>query len=331
MIHLLLSVDPTYIRKEPYIPTINSVPTIRAKEAGININPRALLSCVPGVSSYVGGDTTAGILSSCLYKEEGLSILIDIGTNGEIALGNKEFMVACAASAGPAFEGSGITSGMRASKGAIEKVRISPKTQKVIFETIGEEKPRGICGSGYIDIIGELLTAGIIDKSGKIIVEGRRIRESDLGKEFLIASKEESATGGDIVINEADIDNIKRAKAAIYSAVSILVEHLNFDFSEIKKVFIAGGFGTSIDIEKAIRIGLLPDLNRDVFKFIGNSALKGAQEMLLYSDTEKIAQEIANKITYIELSADPGYMDHYMAALFFPHTDLSRFPSLKEK
>ncbi|MFA5276113.1 MAG: ASKHA domain-containing protein [Candidatus Omnitrophota bacterium] len=331
MIHLLLSVDPTYIRKEPYVPTINSVPTIRAKEAGININPRALLSCVPGVSSYVGGDTTAGILSSGLYKEEGLSLLIDIGTNGEIALGNKEFMVACAASAGPAFEGSGITNGMRASKGAIEKVKIDPKTQKVSFETIGEDKPRGICGSGYIDIIGELLAAGIIDKSGKIIAEGSRIRESELGKEFIIALKEESATERDIVINEADIDNIKRAKAAIYSAVSILVEHLNFDFSEIKKVFIAGGFGTSIDIEKAVRIGLLPDLNRDVFKFIGNSSLKGAQEMLLYSDTEKIAQDIADKITYIELSADPGYMDHYMAALFFPHTDLLRFPSLRGK
>ena len=328
MIHLLLSVDPTYIRKEPYVPTINFIPTIRAKEAGININPRALLSCVPGVSSYVGGDTTAGILSTGLYKEEELSILIDIGTNGEIALGNKEFMVACAASAGPAFEGSGITCGMRASRGAIQKAKIDPKDQNVTFETIGGDKPRGICGSGYIDIIGEMLTAGIIDKSGKIITTGKRIRESDLGKEFVIAFKEDTFTGNDIVINEADIENIKRAKAAIYSATSILVEHLNFNFSDVKKIFIAGGFGTSIDVEKAIKIGLLPDLKRDVFKFVGNSALSGAQEMLLYSDTETIAEDIANKITYFELSVDPGYMDHYMAALFFPHTDLSRFPSL---
>ena len=330
MIHLLLSVDPTYIRKEPYVPTVNFIPTIRAKEAGININPRALLSCVPGVSSYVGGDTTAGILSTELYKEDDLSILIDIGTNGEIALGNKEFMVACAASAGPAFEGSGITCGMRASKGAIQKVKINPKNYDVTFETIGGDKPRGICGSGYIDIIGEMLNAGIIDKSGKIIASSIRIRQSDLGKEFIVAFKEEASTGGDIIINEADIDNIKRAKAAIYSAASILVEHLNFNFSEVKKIFIAGGFGTSIDVEKAVKIGLLPDLKRDVFKFVGNSALSGAQEMLLYSDTEAIAEDIANKITYFELSVDPGYMDHYMAALFFPHTDLSRFPSLKE-
>jgi len=340
MIHLLLRVEPTYIRREPYVPTANFVPTIRAQEAGIKINPRGLLSCVPGVSSYVGGDTTAGVLSCGMYKEEDLTILIDIGTNGEIVLGNKDFLVACAASAGPAFEGSGVTCGMRASRGAIQKVKINPKDYTVTYNTIGETKPRGICGSGYIDIIAAMLSAGLIDKSGKISAVGgsafggkadihKRIRVGESGREFIVVFKDESDSASDIVITEADIENLKRAKAAIYSATAILVKHMNLKFSEIKKIFIAGGFGTYLDIENAIRIGLLPDLERSKFIFIGNSALAGARQTLLSYEATKTAFEIARKITYFELSVDAGYMDEYMAALFFPHTDLSKFPSLK--
>ncbi len=330
MAHLLLSVDPTYIRREPYVPTANFVPTIRAAEVGININPRGLLSCVPGVSSYVGGDTTSGVLSSGLYKEKDLGILIDIGTNGEIALGNKDYLVACAASAGPAFEGSGVACGMRASKGAIQKVKISPKDHKIIFDTIGDAKPRGICGSGYIDLLAQMLSAGIIDKSGKIKVDcPKRVRSGENGKEFIVAFKDESESTSDIVITEADIENLKRAKAAIYSATAILVKHMGLSFAEVKKIYIAGGFGTSLDIGSAINIGLLPDLERDRFAFIGNSALTGARQMLLSYEAMKKSDELARKITYFELSVDPGYMDEYMAALFFPHTDLAKFPSVK--
>ncbi|MCX5703344.1 MAG: ASKHA domain-containing protein, partial [Candidatus Omnitrophica bacterium] len=329
MIHILLRVDPTYIRREPYVPTANFLPTIRAAQAGIKINPRGLLSCVPGVSSYVGGDTTAGVLSCGLYKEEELSILIDIGTNGEIALGNKDFLIACAASAGPAFEGSGVSCGMRASRGAIQKVNIKPKNLEVTYNTIGEIKPRGICGSGYIDIIAQMLSAGIIDKSGKIkIGDSKRIRNSAWGRELVIAFKDETEGAGDIVITEADIENLKRAKAAIYSATAILVRHMDLDFSKVKKIFIAGGFGTYLDLENAIRIGLLPDLERSRLKFIGNSALAGARQILLSSQATEKADEIAKKITYFELSVDPGYMDEYMAALFFPHTDLNKFPTV---
>jgi uncharacterized 2Fe-2S/4Fe-4S cluster protein (DUF4445 family) len=329
MIHLLLSVDPTYIRREPYIPTANFIPAVRAAEAGININPRGLLSCVPGVSSYVGGDTTAGILSSGLYKETDLSILIDIGTNGEIALGNKDFIIASAASAGPAFEGSGVCCGMRASKGAIQKVNIDPKTFEVKFSTIGGTLPRGICGSGYIDLIATMLKSGIIDKNGKInSVSPRRVRSGELGKEFVVAFKEESDATTDIVITESDIENLKRTKAAIYAATSILVRHMDLDFDNIKKIFIAGGFGTSLDVNSAIAIGLLPDMERSRFLFIGNSALAGAREVLLSSEATKTAEDIARKTTYFELSVDPAYMDEYMAALFFPHTDLAKFPSV---
>lgn len=330
MIHLLLNVDPTYIRREPYIPTANFVPTIRAAEASININPRGLLSCVPGVSSYVGGDTTAGVLSSGLYKEEDLSLLIDIGTNGEIALGNKEFIIAAAASAGPAFEGSGVSCGMRASRGAIQKVSIDPKSFEVKYSTIADAKPRGICGSGYIDIIASMLRSTIIDKDGRIKIDGhRRVRQGEAGKEFIIAFKEETDSTTDIVISEADIENLKRTKAAIYSASAILIRHMGMDFSSVKKIFIAGGFGTSLEIDSAIAIGLLPDLERSRFIFIGNSSLAGAREMLLSYEATKLADELARKITYLELSVDPAYMDEYMAALFFPHTDLNKFPSLK--
>ncbi len=315
MIHLLLRVDPTYIRRQPYVPTANFLPVLRAYEAGININPRGLLSCVPGVSSYVGGDTTSGVLSSGLYKEKDLSILIDIGTNGEIALGNKDFLVACAASAGPAFEGSGVSCGMRASRSAIQKVRINPKDFSVDYSTVGGVKPTGICGSGYIDLLAQMLSCGIIDRGGKI----------KAGKEFVVVPKEEADSAGDIVITEADIENLKRSKAAIYSAAAAMIKHMNFEFKDIKKIFIAGGFGTSLDIDSAIKIGLLPELERVRFRFIGNSALAGARQILLSSEAAKTGEEIARRITYFELSADPGYMDEYMAALFFPHTDLSRF------
>jgi len=285
---------------------------------------------VPGVSSYVGGDLTAGVLSCGLDKEEDLCILIDIGTNGEIVLGNREFLVSCSASAGPAFEGSGVTCGMRASRGAVQKVRITSQEFKVNYNTIGKVKPRGICGSGYIDMIAEMLRVGLLDKSGKIKVkENQRIRDGEGGREFVVALGGECESNFDIVITETDIENIKRAKAAIYSAAATLVKHMNIKFSQINKIFIAGGFGTYIDVKNAISIGLLPDLDTSRFIFVGNSSLAGARAILLSYQALKKANEIARKITYFELSVDPGYMDEYMAALFFPHTDLSKFPSVR--
>ncbi|MDP2927455.1 MAG: ASKHA domain-containing protein [Candidatus Omnitrophota bacterium] len=329
MIHLFLSMDPAHIRREPYVPTANFLPVLRAAEAGININPRGLLSCVPGVSSYVGGDTTAGVLSSGIYQKEEPCILIDIGTNGEIVLGNRDFLVACAASAGPAFEGSGVTSGMRASSGAIQKVSINKNDFSVKYSTIQNKLPRGICGSGYIDLLSEMLESGIIDKGGKIKAAGKRIRSTDNGVEFVVCFKEEIQAQADIVINEADIENLKRSKGAIYSATAILVKHLALEFSAISKIFIAGGFGTYLDIEKAINIGLLPDLERSKFVFIGNSSLAGSREILLSSQAMAMADALASKITYFELSVDPGYMEEYSQALFFPHTDLTKFPTVK--
>jgi uncharacterized 2Fe-2S/4Fe-4S cluster protein (DUF4445 family) len=327
MIHLLLRIEPGYIRRLPYVHKSDLVTTLRAIDAGIVINPHGLLSCVAGIASYVGGDVTSGTLSTGQYQKEDLSLLIDIGTNGEVVLGNKEFLIATSASAGPAFEGSGVSCGMRSAPGAIQKVKID-KDFNASFETIGAKKPRGICGSGYIDIIAEMLKAGILDKDGKIkSLKDKRIRDGETGKEFVIAAG--SAGAGDIIISETDIDNIKRAKAAIYAACNILVRHLSLDFSKVEKIFIAGGFGTSLDIKNAVRIGLLPDLPLERFVFVGNSSLAGTQEIILSKEACDTADEIACKMTYLELSTEPAYMDEYMAALFFPHTDLSRFSTIK--
>lgn len=331
MMHLLLRVDPTFIRRDPYIPTVNFVPVVRASEAGIKINPRGLLSCVPGVSSYVGGDITAGVLSCGMNKTEKLTLLIDIGTNGEIVLGNKDWLICASASAGPAFEGSGVVCGMRAVNGAIQRVSINHKDFSVKCETIGNAKPLGICGSGYIDLLAELLKVGLIDKNGKLRDDrkNKRIREGEWGKEFAVVSKEDFGIDFDIVITESDIENLKRSKASIFSAAAILIKHMDLDFDSIEQIFIAGGFGTYLDIEKSITIGLLPDVQRDKFSFIGNSSLVGARQILLSSDAFGEAEEIAKKTTYFELSIDSKYMDEYVAALFFPHTDKARFPSVR--
>ncbi|MBL7091950.1 MAG: DUF4445 domain-containing protein [Candidatus Omnitrophica bacterium] len=318
MAHLVLRVDPKFIRREPYVSTANFVPVIRAQEAGIKVNPRGLLSCVPGVSTYVGGDITAGVLACGLNRADKLTMLIDVGTNGEIVLGNREWMVSCAASAGPAFEGSGVKCGMRATAGAIQRVEIS-KPGKVKVTTIGKAKPRGICGSGYIDCLAELFSKGIIGRNGKFVK----------GKEFVLVPEKRADVDYDIVITEADIENLKRSKGAIYAAAAILLKKLNLEFKDIEQFYIAGGFGTYLDIDKAVTIGLLPDLERKKFSFIGNSSLVGSREILLSYEAKVEAEKIARKMTYIELSVEPAYMDEYVSALFFPHTDLNRFPSIR--
>jgi len=332
MMHLLLRVDPTHIRREPYVSTANFVPVIRAAEAGIKVHPRGLLACIPGVSTYIGGDIVAGVIACGIDNEEKLTLLIDVGTNGEIVLGNKEWMACCSASAGPAFEGSGVSAGMRAIGGAIEKIEINSKLETKV-KTIGNVKPMGICGSGYINLISEMFKQGIIDRDGKInkTLKNKRIRKIDGEYEYVVVFKNKACCGYDIVIKESDIDNLKRSKGAIYSAASILVKKFGLAFQDIDKIYIAGGFGTFLNIESAISIGILPDLDKKKFKFVGNSSLIGAREILLSYDTMKKAEEVARKMTYIELSKDTSYMDEYVSSLFFPHTDLEKFPTVSKK
>ncbi len=328
MVHFLLGLDPARIRKEPYIPACTSPPPIRAAEVGIKINPRGLLYCLPSIASWVGADVTAGILATGLYEAEELTMLIDIGTNGEIVIGNKDWMICCSASAGPAFEGSGVTCGMRAAEGAIEKVNIT-KEREVSYTTIGNTKPRGICGSGLIDLVAELFTSGFIDRSGRLnSYKGKRVRERNGELEFVLISADQSVTGEDLVITQPDIDSLIRAKAAIFAAINILIGSLNLEFEDIGKIYLAGGFGNYLDREKALTIGLIPDLSLEKVQFVGNTSVMGAKMALFSREALEVCYEISRKITYYDLITHPNYMDEFMSAKFLPHTDLDKFPHL---
>jgi len=333
MMHLFYGVDPQHIREEPYIPTATFFPLIRGKNVGFRIDPHAILYSMPSVASYVGGDITAGVLVSQIHKQEKVSLFIDIGTNGEIVLGNKDWLVTAACSAGPAFEGSGIKFGMRAMEGAIEEVAIDPKTREVNYRVIGDVKPIGICGSGMIDALAEMYLSGVIDQKGKIREElgSNRVRRGESGLEFVLAWRVESAINKEIVITEVDLDNLIRAKGAIYAGFATLLAQMGMGFHDIDKLYIAGGFGRYIDVERAITIGMLPDLPVEKFQFLGNTSIMGAYYALLCDRLRHEAEEIAKKMTYMELSVSRSFMDEYMSALFLPHTNLDAFPTVKRE
>ena len=331
MTHLLLGLKPEYIRLEPYTPTVFEVPYMTAVDVGIEINPESWVYLSPSVGSYVGGDITAGLLCTDLADQaHGLSLFIDIGTNGELVVGNSEFMMTCACSAGPAFEGGGIEYGMRAAIGAIEKVEIAPATGIPSCFTIGNVKPKGICGSGMIALLANLFLTGFLDAAGKldrsgkcpaITIDGRVAR-------YTLVPASSSGTGKDITISELDIENIIRAKAAIYSACALMVKQVGMELTDLDAIYIGGGFGRFLDLEKAIVIGLIPDLPREKFQYIGNSSLMGSYMVLVSQDFRRRQLEIAKRMTYMELNTDPTYMDQYTGALFLPHTDPALFPSV---
>jgi uncharacterized 2Fe-2S/4Fe-4S cluster protein (DUF4445 family) len=331
MIHLLLGLNPRYIREAPYVPTVNSVPELRAHEIGLDVDPQAIVVCAPGVGSYVGGDITSGLLCTDLStNHQDVFLFMDIGTNGEIVIGNAEWMVACACSAGPAFEGSGIQCGMRAAEGAMERVTLAADGQALDFSVIGGGKPAGICGSGLISLLGELFRREVVDRSGHFFSQpgaGRIVqRENRLA--FLIANGEATRTGSDLFITEADLENLIRTKAAIYAACSLMLQNIGLTWPAITRVYIAGGFGRYMRIADAVFIGMLPDLPLDRFRYIGNSSLTGAYMALLSREHRRRLTEIASRITYVDMSSNPQYMDSYVQALFLPHTDLEQFPTV---
>ena len=329
MTHLLLKIEPSYIRKEPYIPAANFMPVIRAAEVGIKVNPRGLLACFPCIGSYVGGDIVSGVLASGMDNTDQLSLFIDLGTNGEVVIGNKEYFVACSTSAGPCFEGGGLSSGIRAMKGAIQSVSMDKNKLKI--DTIGNAAPRGICGSGIIDIMSEFLKHKIMDRSGKLKDNKLcPVRERDGAKEIVLVDKKLSATAKDIKIDENDIKNVIHSKGAIYTGIEVLLKELGYEKSNIKHVFIAGGMGTALNIRSAINIGLLPDLPEDKFEFLGNTSVTGAKMCMLSSEAIKKADSIADKMAYLDLSTSPLFMNSYSASLFLPHTDIESFPSVKK-
>ena len=331
MIHLFLALDPASIRLEPYIPTLTHPLPVRASELGIDICPQTNVDCLPSVGAYVGADITAGVLSSQMFETDKLTLFIDVGTNGEIVLGNAEWLIACACSAGPAFEGAGVCSGMRATVGAIEEVWINTDTYEPTYRVIGEVRPRGICGSGLISLLAELFVTGIVDKSGHLspTLGTPRIRDGEHGPEYVVAwAKESHGEKAHIVLTEVDISNLIRAKGAIYAGFSVLTKSVGIDLADVEQVLIAGAFGKYIDVEKAIQIGLLPDMPWERFKYLGNTSVLGALTALLCEDMRREVVEIAKRMTYLELSADNRFMEEFTSALFLPHTDITTFPSV---
>ena len=333
MTQLLLKVDPQYIRKSPYVPASTLYPPIRARDLGIELADHVTALVYPVVSSYVGGDIVAGVMGSGLYRADEVTLYLDIGTNAEIVIGNKEWLACAACSAGPAFEGGGITFGMRAAKGAIEDFSIDPVTLEPMILTIGNVRPKGICGSGLICIVATLFEMGVVNNLGKFDrdIKTPRIRETDGVYEYVLAWQEETQIDRDVVITEIDIENLIRAKGAIYSGCMTLLGEVGMDIHSIERIMLAGGFGSYVDLERAIVIGLLPEMDPDKVTFIGNGSLMGCKMSALTNRIRFDVVEATRRMTNFELSETPSYYDKYIAALFLPHTDMDLFPTVKAR
>ena len=327
MVHFLLNLDSTRIRREPYVASASFVPPIRAAEIGIQINKRGLLYCLPSVAAYVGSDIVAGVLTTRIYTKKEVSLFVDIGTNGEVVLGNRDWLVCASSSAGPAFEGSGVKHGMRAGAGAIEKLNIAPDGS-IEFKTIGNTRPAGICGSGLLDTIAELFTNGIIDRTGRFKTNGdTRLTEGDEGLHFQLVPEDNDHQ--EIVITQADIDNLVRSKAGVFAAIRVLMNSTQTKTEDLDAIYIAGGFGNFMNVQQAVTVGMLPDVPVEKIQFVGNTSIAGAKTVLLSQKALETAEKIANSMTYFDLMSHSGYMDEFVRASFLPHTDLSLFPSVK--
>ena len=328
MNHLFAGINADPVRMEPYIPAFFKTNSLFASDVGIAINKDAHIIIAPNIGSYVGGDIT---LVSMIWNRPEFSLFIDLGTNGELVFGNSDFMMSCACSAGPAFEGGDISCGMRATDGAIEACTIDKETMEPTYKVVGEPgtKPVGLCGSGIIDVISELFMCGIINPKGKFVREGERIRHDKYGMgSYVIAFEKDAGSVKDIEITEVDIDNFIRAKGAIFSAIRTMINSLDFDVSMIDDVYVAGGIGSGINMRNAVNIGMFPDIPLEKFHYIGNSSLTGSYLMLLSTEAEKKTYELAANMTYMELSTVPTYMDEFVGACFIPHTDTGMFPDV---
>ncbi|NQT09887.1 MAG: DUF4445 domain-containing protein [Desulfobacteraceae bacterium] len=333
MTQLMLKVDPKYIRRSPYVPASALYPPIKAVDLGMALGEHVTTLIYPEISSYVGGDIVAGIMASGIYCSEELTLYMDIGTNAEIVIGNREWLACAACSAGPAFEGGGIKFGMRATKGAIEDFSIDPLTLEPMNITIGNVRPKGICGSGLINIVATMFELSIIDNLGKFnrSLHTDSIRQNDGVYEYVLARADVTHIDRDIVITEPDIDNLIRAKGAMFSGCMTLLKEVGLSIHDIDRIVLAGGFGSYVDLEKAMTIGLLPEIDPDKVVFIGNGSLTGATMACLANHIRKDVIDVIKKMTNFELSETASYMNNYMASLFLPHTDMNKFPRLKAR
>ena len=333
MTQILLGLNPQYLRLTPYTPVANFFPPVPANSLGIQVSDHAHLFSFPAVASYVGGDIVSGIVGSGVHQRKALTFFMDIGTNGEIVVGNSDWMVTASCSAGPAFEGGGVKHGIIAAEGAIEDVKINPSNFEPKIGTIGNARPKGICGSGLINTVAEMLETGVIGQNGKFNqdLSTRRVREGADGYEYVLARAAETQTGSDIVITEVDIDNLMRAKAAMYAGCQTLSKSVGIECCNFDQVIIAGAFGSHIDIKRAITIGLLPELPEERFIFIGNGSLLGARLTSFSTDLLDDARRVAQMMTNFELSENVDFMNNYVAALFLPHTNTEEFPAVSKR
>ncbi len=330
MTHFLLGLDPYHLCREPYIPVVNSVDTLHAQDLGLDIHSHAPVWVAPNVGSYFGGDLLAGIIACDLDLEEHPSLLIDVGTNAEVVLGGREFLLACAGAAGPALEGGVAKMGMQASQGAIDQVRIHPDTRELDFFTIGGQAPRGICGSGLIDLAAGMYMAGMIDTRGRLVPENvpeRYIRDEH-DPAFVVAWAKDTEHGRDIVVSQSDLNALIRSKAAMYAVLSTLVEQLGLTFADLGRINVAGAFGRHIEPGRAVVLGMLPDLPLETYQPVGNTSLKGAVKVLTHQEARQRIREAAQRITYIELNVNQEFMHRFSGARFIPHTNRELFPSV---
>lgn len=330
MSHLLLGLNPSEIRKYPYIPPVSKFPTVTAREIGLSVHPESPVTLYPCVSAFVGGDILAGIISTQLHHTEKLSLLVDLGTNGEIVLGNKDWLISCSCSAGPAFEGASISCGTRPVPGAINRFSLESSTLTPVLTTIDDVAPVGVCGSAIIDILACLFHHGLLDKQGKLVPAKDPLRVRSVGaiSEYVLAFKDDDILSKDITINENDINNILRTKAAIFAGITMLLASMGLGYTDLETVYIAGTLGKHINIENAVSIGLLPDIDRDKYRFAGNTSLVGAYLYLIDHTLNKEIDSLYDAITYLDLSDTNDFMDFYTASLFIPHTDSTLFPSV---
>ena len=333
MTQILLGLNPKYIRLAPYTPVANFFPPVEASSLGIKVGKHVQIFAFPAVASYVGGDIVSGVVGVGLQQRKDLTFFMDVGTNGEIVIGNSDWLVTASCSAGPAFEGGGIRHGIVATSGAIEDFTINPASFEPEVSTIGGEKPKGICGSGLINIIAGLLEAGVISQNGKLNPDlpTKRIRHGADGYEYVLAWAPETQIGKDIAITEIDIDNLIRAKGAMYAGCQTLTKSVGTSCADFERVIIAGAFGSHINIESAITIGLLPDLPLEKFIFVGNGSLLGARLTSFSRDLLDDARKVAEMMTNFELSESNDFMNNYIAALFLPHTHAKEFPTVSKR
>jgi len=333
MIQILLGIDPKYVRLTPYTPVANFIPPVKASSLGIKLGETVYLFSFPLIASYVGGDITSGVVGAGIYQRKKLTLFIDIGTNGEVVVGNSEWLVTASCSAGPAFEGGGVKHGMIATDGAIEDFDIDTGSLEPKLGTIGDVKPRGICGSGLINITAGLMIAGVIGQNGKFNSDlaTKRVRHSSDGYEYVLAWAAETETGRDIVVTEVDINNLIRAKAAMYAGCQTLAKSVGLKCADFAQVVVAGAFGSHLNVEKSITIGLFPDIPRERFLFIGNGSLLGARICSFSTDLMDDARRVAKMMTNFELSENRDFMNHYVAALFLPHTNSDEFPTISKR